>query len=99
MNEETLKVIEEMAQLFFSANEIECNIEQPDVDINAQVQSRCGPIYEAYMRGRLKGEIALRKGIHKAAENGSNPAQAMLLEISRKSKIIWDQPSKIKSMS
>ena len=87
LNEEQIKEIEEMAELFFSLDEIATNAEIDAEDFRDAVQSKTGEAYSAYMRGWFKGEIPLRKSIAQAAANGSNPAQQMLLTMIQNAEI------------
>lgn len=87
LNEEQIKDIEEMAELFYSPEEIAINIEVDADDFKTQIQAKTGTSFKAYMRGYLKGDMQLRKGIAQAAANGSNPAQQMMREIQKQNKI------------
>jgi len=87
LTEEQLKVIEEMAELFFFPHEIAENIEVDAVDFCLEVINTESPAGKAYSTGTLKGEIPLRKAISQAALNGSNPAQQMMLTFLTRSKI------------
>jgi hypothetical protein len=85
LNEEQLKVIEEMAELFFFPHEIAENIEVDAIDFCLEVLNKQSPAGKAFITGTLKGEIPLRKAISTAALNGSNPAQQMMLTFKMKS--------------
>ena len=76
---EQISEIENMAELFFSLDQIAVNAEIDPQEFREEVESKSGEAYTAYMRGWFKGEIPLRKSIAEAAANGSNPAQQMLL--------------------
>jgi hypothetical protein len=54
LNEEQIKEIEEMAELFFSLDEIATNAEIDSEDFRDAVQSKTGEAYSAYMRGWFK---------------------------------------------
>ena len=87
LTEEQIKEIENMAELFFDVGDIATNIEVDPFEFRDEILSEQGPVHSAYKRGWLRGEIPLRKAISQAAANGSNPAQAMLLQLRDKSKI------------
>jgi hypothetical protein len=87
LTEEQLKVVEEMAELFFLPYEIAENIEIDPIDFSIEIQDKTTAAAQAFFKGTLKGEIPLRKAISQAAHNGSSPAQQMLMDIRRKSKI------------
>ena len=88
LSEEQLSEIEEMAGLFFAIEDIADNLELTEAqveDLLLDCQLRVGEFYKAYRRGWLSSEVKLRKAIEKAAENGSNPAQQMLLDFQKQS--------------
>lgn len=87
LTEEQLKVVEEMAELFFLPNEIAENIEVDAVDFCIEVLNTESPAGKSFSIGTLKGEIPLRKAISQAAINGSNPAQQMMLSFRTRLKI------------
>jgi len=88
LTEDQLSEIEQMAGLFFSiediADNLECNDQQLE-DIQLDCQLKQGEFYKAFRRGWLTSEVKLRKSIEKAAENGSNPAQQMMLNFQKQS--------------
>jgi len=84
---EQISEIESMAELFFGIGDIAANIEVDPLDLRDEILSESGPVYAAYKKGWLKGEIPLRKAIAQAAANGSNPAQAMLFDLRTKAQI------------
>ena len=88
LSEEQLSEIEEMAGLFFRVEDIADNLElsmEELEDLLLDIQLKQGDFYKAYRRGWLTSEVKLRKAIEKAAENGSNPAQQMLLDFQKQS--------------
>lgn len=87
LTEEQFDTIEQMAELFYSPEEIAINLEVEPDDLRIQIQAKVGKLHATYMRGWLKGDISLRKGIAQAAANGSNPAQQMMLNIQQQNKI------------
>ena len=87
LNEEQLDTIEQMAELFYSPELIAVNIEVNPEELRAQLHVDDSKVRASYLRGWLKGDISLRKGIAQAAANGSNPAQQMMREIQKENKI------------
>jgi len=87
LTEEQIKEIETMAELFFSLDQIAVNAEIDPEEFRAEVQSKSGEAYIAYITGWFRGEIPLRKSITEAAANGSNPAQQMLLTMIQNAEI------------
>ena len=91
LTEQQLNEVEMLAGLFFSPSEIMINLEIP---IHREEELRQilllendHPLFKAYNRGRLTAEIQLRQSIKQAALNGSNPAQASLMELLNNSKL------------
>ncbi len=84
---EQISEIEAMSELFFAVADIAANIEVDPLDLRDEILSESGPVYAAYKKGWLQGEIPLRKAIAQAAANGSNPAQAMLFDLRTKAQI------------
>ncbi len=87
LTEEQIKEIEDMAQLFFNLDEIAINAEIDPEEFRAEVDSKRGEAYTAYITGWFKGEVPLRKSVAEAAANGSNPAQQMLFTLIQNAKI------------
>ena len=88
LTEDQLNEVQRMAGLFFSIEAIADNLELDDdelEDILTLVQLRRGEFFRAYRSGWLSSEIKLRKSIERAAENGSNPAQQMMLDFQKQS--------------
>jgi hypothetical protein len=83
LSAEQLSELEEMAGLFFSIEDISDNLEVDSEELEKLISLKSGEIYKTYKRGWLKGDITLRKSIAKAAENGSNPAQQMMLNFQK----------------
>ncbi len=86
LSEDQLKEIEEMAGLFFSIEDITDNLQLDDEalqEIQNEVELKQGTFYLAYRSGWLRSEVKLRRSIEKAAENGSNPAQQMMLNFQK----------------
>ncbi len=91
LTEEQLNEVEKLAGLFFSPSEIMIAIELPlhmEEDFRQVILiENDHPLFIAYNRGRLTAEIQLRQSIKQAALNGSNPAQASMLELLNHSKL------------
>ena len=86
MTKEQLEEVKQMAGLFFSIRDIADNLELDEESlekISADMQLRRGEFFKAYRTGWLTSEIKLRKSIEQAAENGSNPAQQMMLNFQK----------------
>ncbi len=86
LSEEQLSEVEQMGELFYSIDDIADNIGVDAEELAAVMELRAGKVWEAYRRGWLKGDLALRRSIAKAAENGSNPAQQMMLNLQKQAK-------------
>ena len=91
LTEEQLKEVEHMAGLFFSIGEIcavlELDEETADYFDSCVSVKNNHPFVLAYTKGRLLAQVELRTSIKQAALNGSNPAQAQMVEFFNKSKI------------
>lgn len=88
LKEEDLKLISDLAGLFFTPSEIAMMIEVDDIDFKMACKMRPAnkKIFDAYNSGYLQGQVELRTGIMKMAKAGSSPAQTMALEILKQSK-------------
>lgn len=82
--QEQLEEIENMAVLFLSPEDIAINIGVDPDEFAELINIKTGPGYEAYFKGWIKTEIALRQSILQAALNGSSPAQQMMLNYQNK---------------
>lgn len=88
LTEDQLNEVQQMAGLFFAIEDVADNLEFTESeleDLLLDCQLKVGEFYKAYRRGWLIAEVKLRKAIEKAAENGSNPAQQMLLDFQKQS--------------
>jgi hypothetical protein len=90
--EELLKSTEEMAGLFFSPEEVAINLElnaseTEDFIISVESKNTANPYAAAYLKGWLTADIELRKAIKQSAINGSSPAQQLILNFQRESRI------------
>ena len=89
LSEEQLKEVEQMAGLYFNIEDIADNLELDDAELeklHLDMELKTGDFYKAYRKGWLISEVKLRKSIEKAAENGSNPAQQMMLNFQKNAK-------------
>ena len=87
LTEEQIKTIEEMAELFYAFEQICINAEVDPEDYHEDFYNNLGEFYTAYMTGYLKGDIALRQSIQTSANNGSHPAQQLLLKLQEEANI------------
>lgn len=92
LSEEQLKVVEEMAGLFFSPEMVAVNLELKDDDKEyfiaaVECKNTTNALVAAYMKGWLESEIELRKAIKQSAKNGSSPSQQQMLNYQRDGKI------------
>ena len=88
LNEAQLKEVEEMAGLFFGIEDIADNLELDHDELESlrlDFELKKGSFYKAYRRGWLVSDVKLRRNIEKASENGSNPAQQMMLNYQKNS--------------
>jgi len=92
LNEEPLKMVEEMAGLFFSPELIAVNLELNEEDTDyfiaaIECKNTKNPLVASYFKGWLEAEITLRKAIKQSALNGSSPSQQMMMNYQRESRI------------
>jgi len=90
-SEEQLKEIEDMAGLFFGAEDIAINLELNEEETELfgfQIESKNSsfPEVAAYLKGRLTAKIVMRKAIKQSAQNGSSPSQQQMLHFLKDSK-------------
>lgn len=86
LTEEQLSEVEQMAGLFFKVEDVADNLQLSELELEEvllDMQLKRGDFYHAYRKGWLCAQVKLRKQIEKAAENGSNPAQQMLLNFQK----------------
>lgn len=92
LSEEQLKVVEEMAGLFFSPEMIAVNLELKEDEKEyfiaaVECKNTNNPLVAAYFKGWLESEIELRKAIKQSAKNGSSPSQQQMLNYQKDGKI------------
>ena len=90
-SEEQLKEIEDMAGLFFGADDIAINLELNEEETELfgfRIDSKNStfPEVAAYLKGRLTAKIVMRKAIKQSAQNGSSPSQQQMLNFLKESK-------------
>lgn len=86
LTEEELKTIEDMAELFYSPDEIAINLQIDADDFALQIKAGNNEIHNSFYTGWFKGDMELRKSIAQASKNGSSPAQTMMKQMQDKSK-------------
>ena len=79
-DEDQLQTIEDMAGLFFKAEEIAIVLEVDSFEFAAILLFGNNPAHARYMKGWMEAEFKLRKSISDSAANGSNPAQNLMLD-------------------
>ena len=92
LSAEQLDMVEEMAGLFFSPEDIAICLEMNDLEFEEFAEGvickATGQLVVAsYLRGWLSGEVMLRKAIKQAALNGSSPSQQQLLNFQKENRI------------
>ena len=92
LTEEPLKMVEEMAGLFFSPEMIAVNLELNEEDTEyfiaaIECKNTKNPLVGAYFKGWLEAEITLRKSIKQSAMNGSSPSQQMMMNYQREARV------------
>ena len=91
LNAEQLEMVEEMAGLFFSTDDIAICLEMNELECEAFAEGvTCKVtgqlIVASYLRGWFSGEVMLRKAIKQAALNGSSPSQQQLLNFQKENR-------------
>ena len=83
MSTEQIEVIEEMASLQFSLDEVAliADVAKLAFEDNESKESR------AYLKGRLKAQAEVRQSILEMAKQGSSPAYKQFLEMAKESEI------------
>ncbi|MDP3180745.1 MAG: hypothetical protein Q8S54_07750 [Bacteroidota bacterium] len=90
-SEDQLKEIEDMAGLFFGADDIAINLELNEEQtelfgFRIDSKNTSFPEVAAYLKGRLTAKIVMRKAIKQSAQNGSSPSQQQMLNFLKESK-------------
>ncbi|MFZ4412675.1 MAG: hypothetical protein ACOYOV_06295 [Bacteroidales bacterium] len=79
-DDKELQVIEDLAGLFFKAEEIAAVLEVDPLEFTTLIIFGANPAHARFMKGWLEAEFKLRKSISDSASNGSNPAQNLMLQ-------------------
>jgi hypothetical protein len=87
LTSDQIESIQQMAELFYSYEHICINAEVDPEDHIEDFTEKRGEFYTAYITGFLKGDILLRQSIKQSAENGSHPAQQLLLKLQEEATI------------
>jgi hypothetical protein len=90
--EERLDAAEAMAGLFFSPEEVAINLEMDESETDqfitsVEIKNTSDQYASAYLKGWLQADVELRKAIKQSALNGSSPAQQLLLNFQRESRL------------
>ena len=87
LSQNQIETIQQMAELFYTYEHICINTElDPELHFEDFINKE-GDFYMNYMIGYLKGDMLLRSSIKQSAENGSHPAQQLLLKLQEESTI------------
>ncbi len=76
--DDELNRIEEYAALFLTYEEIAILIDKNCVQFISSAKSKTSPAYKAYMKGKLKTKLEIRKKIIKMAMHGSPQAEMLV---------------------
>ena len=87
LTKDQIQTINEMAELFYTYEQICINCELDPENHIEDFTNKEGEFYTAYMTGYLTGDMALRQSIKQSADNGSHPAQQLLLKIQEEANI------------
>ena len=81
LSDEQLGQVYELAYRLFEPKEIALAMELPVEEFCIDCQIQDTPASKKYFSGRLQQMAEIREQMIKAAKNGSNPAQEMLLDL------------------
>ena len=81
LNEVQLQELEEFASLLMSPDDIATILQISAESLRKEIKSKEGPIYTAFVRGKLITEAALRKTTINFAKQGSTPALTAALKL------------------
>ena len=85
LTQNQIETIQQMAELFYTYQHICINAELDPETHFEDFTLKHGEFYTNYMIGFLKGDMILRQSIKTSAENGSHPAQQLLLKLQEES--------------
>lgn len=78
--EDELKMIEELAGLFFKTEEIAIVLEKDPEQFSCEIKLGESEASRIFTKGWMESERKIRQSIFDSAVNGSNPAQVIMLE-------------------
>ena len=81
-----LAMIQEMAGLFFKAEEIAIVLEIDPQVFACEIKIGESEASRRYNMGWIASERELRKSVYESATNGSNPAQLIMFELNKSNK-------------
>lgn len=81
LTKDDLGTIQQMAELFYCFEDICICLEIDTEEFYEDFSNKTGDFYRSYMTGYLTGDMKLRKSIQNSANNGSHPAQQLLLKM------------------
>lgn len=88
LSETELETVQKLAGLFYTPREIALMIESDADDFEAAIRSESGAVFKAYFKGYYEADMELRSCIRESALQGSSPAQGLLREIQKQSKVL-----------
>ena len=84
---EQIETIQQMAELFYPYDQICINCELDPEEHIQDFTNKTGEFFTNYTIGFLKGDMLLRQSIKTSAENGSHPAQQLMLKLQEEANI------------
>lgn len=84
LTEQELKKVEECGRVAFSYREVAYHLQVPSNEVREQFMKENGPIWEAWVRGRMQVELEIRQVVMSGAKNGSTPLLDKMLEFFRR---------------
>lgn len=87
LTNDQLEMLERLGAHYFTFKEAAVVLEVPERDLKQQLTDHKSEAFRKYYKGRFTSDLELRESIMKMAKRGSNPAQKMLLDIIKDSKL------------
>lgn len=87
LSDAQLEMVEDLAGLFYTPKEIAIILEVDPEAFCTQIAAESGNTFKAYSTGYYRADIELRKSITESALQGSSPAQGLLRDIQKLSRI------------
>lgn len=81
LSEQELKEVEECGRVAFSYREVAYHLQVPSREVKEQFMKEEGPIWAAWVRGRMQVELEIRQVVVSSAKNGSTPMLEKMLEM------------------